>query len=220
MIRIVIVEDEDMVVRRLTRFIDVLWVEQNYRVDAFGDFHEANDHLIRVGCDLLFLDLNLSGMDGFQLIRGTRLCGFATIVVSANTDRAAQAFDLGVLDFVAKPFSQERLGLALSRFKAQQTRTLNRYLASKSTDGLKLTPLEEIVAIHGAGNYCEVETEAGERILHDRNLEQLNSFFLHLSLRLLVPSSSSCLANVVVKPNSIIGFLCRGFINGIPGLRA
>ena len=41
MIRIVIVEDEDMVVRRLTRFIDVLWVEQNYRVDAFGDFHEA-----------------------------------------------------------------------------------------------------------------------------------------------------------------------------------
>jgi two-component system response regulator LytT len=173
MIRIVMVEDEDMVIRRLTRFVGNLWAKQPHRIDAFSDFPEANDHLVKVGCDLLFLDLNLSGLDGFKLIQGTRYCGFETIVVSANTDRATEAFELGVLDFVAKPFSQERLELALSRFKIQQTRTLNRYLASKSSDGLKLTPLEEVIAIHGAGNYSEVETEAGERILHDRNLEQM-----------------------------------------------
>lgn len=175
MIRIVIVEDEDMVVRRLTRIIEELWVAVPHRLDAFGDFFEAGDHLMRIGCDLLFLDLNLSGMDGFQLIEGNRDFGFVTIVVSANTDRAVQAFDLGVLDFIAKPFGKERLQLALSRFQAKQTRALNRYVVGKSGESLKFIPIEKIVAVHGAGNYSEIETEDGDRTLHDKNLEQMEA---------------------------------------------
>ena len=65
--------------------------------------------------DLLFLDLNLNREDGYELLEEVAAESFHTIIVSAYKDRAIRAFEYGVLDFVAKPYTEERLSLAIQR---------------------------------------------------------------------------------------------------------
>lgn len=65
--------------------------------------------------DAVLMDLNLEGEDGFLLLHRFCARAFHTVVLSAHGERALEAFALGVLDFVGKPLSRERLGLALDR---------------------------------------------------------------------------------------------------------
>jgi two-component system, LytTR family, response regulator len=66
--------------------------------------------------DIMFLDLQMPGMDGFSVIR--ELTGGAmpvVIVVTAYDQYAIQAFDAGAVDYLLKPVSGDRLGVALER---------------------------------------------------------------------------------------------------------
>ncbi len=65
--------------------------------------------------DVLFLDLNLNGKDGFDLLKTSVSGAFHVIIISAHTEQALKAFEYGVLDFVGKPFNKERLARALDR---------------------------------------------------------------------------------------------------------
>lgn len=85
-------------------------------IKHFSNLEDAQDSLVSQPVDVMFLDLNLHGKDGFLLLHEQLVQPFHTIVVSANTDRALEAFELGVLDFVGKPFTQERIDKALQRF--------------------------------------------------------------------------------------------------------
>jgi len=121
---------------------------------------------------VLILDLNLSGEDGFALVRKALAQPCRTIVVSANTDRAMEAFELGVVDFVAKPFTEERLSLALQRAK-DGGRERNRHLVASHAGRVELIPLESIAAIHGDDDYSSIETLDGRRQLHAKTLAAL-----------------------------------------------
>ena len=64
---------------------------------------------------LVLRDLDLYGDDGFRLLSATTDAEMRVVVVSAHADRALQAFEVGVLDFVAKPVNAAGLLLALGR---------------------------------------------------------------------------------------------------------
>ena len=66
--------------------------------------------------DLVLLDLNLNGKDGFALLKDAVAASFHTIVITANKDQASLAFDYGILDFISKPISENRFKLAIDRF--------------------------------------------------------------------------------------------------------
>ena len=68
-------------------------------------FAYLKDHQI----DLLLLDLNLDGGNGFDILKYTVSQSFHTIIISAYTDQAITAFQYGVLDFIPKPFRDEEL---------------------------------------------------------------------------------------------------------------
>ncbi|MET0156932.1 MAG: LytTR family DNA-binding domain-containing protein, partial [Methyloceanibacter sp.] len=95
-----------------------------------------------------------------------------TIVVSARSDRAIDAFDHAVIDFVAKPVSAERLGIALDR-ALDQTRTSKGSLAVRSAGRIDLAAFADIVALSGADDYVEVILADGRRFLHDMRLRDL-----------------------------------------------
>ncbi|MEO1370054.1 MAG: response regulator, partial [Acidobacteriota bacterium] len=102
-----IVEDEALVARRLRRLlVDILGAD---RVEILWspDLPDARRRLADgTRIDALFLDLNLNGRDGFDLLSEAVAGRFETIVVSAHAERAIEAFEYGVLDFIAKPFGQ------------------------------------------------------------------------------------------------------------------
>jgi DNA-binding LytR/AlgR family response regulator len=170
---IVIVEDEPVIARRLARLlreIDTSIVS----VEVAPDFAAASAAFAARAGSIVFLDLNLHGQDGFELLRRGLAHGWRTIVVSAHTERAIEAFELGVIDFVPKPFVRERLKLALARINASGPNERLRYLTALHGASTRLIALEQIVAIHGADDYSEVAVASGQRFLHRKSLQLLS----------------------------------------------
>ena len=175
MTKVVIVEDFPPVGRSLCRMLTELLPEAE--VALFETMDRARQHMERAEIHLLFLDLNLNGRDGFSLLRDCVARSFHTIVVSANTDRALEAFEYGVLDFVPKPVTRPRLEKALQRMedptgtgRAAQTRL---FCVHKGGD-LQLIDADRVDYIRGAGKYAELVLCGGGEALHDKSLEKLS----------------------------------------------
>jgi len=173
MINAVIVEDEFMVAKRLTRFVTHAFAEQPMKLVVLNTLDDADDYLASHNIDVLFLDLNLQGKDGFKLLKDKLCESFHTIVVSANSDRAIEAFDLGVLDFVAKPFTQERIQKAIDRLLDKTHVGMSKYLTYKQLGKTQLLAIEEISYLKADGHYTHIITSNGQEILHDKNLDKL-----------------------------------------------
>jgi DNA-binding LytR/AlgR family response regulator len=89
-------------------------------VRTAGDATEAL-RLLRDGeVDAVFLDIRMPGLDGMELARVLgRFARPPTVVfVTAYDDRAAEAFDLGVTDYVRKPVQAHRIAESLRRVVA------------------------------------------------------------------------------------------------------
>ncbi len=173
MTAVVIVEDYPPVARGLARMVKSLL--DGVQVAVFNDMASAREHLEEETVDLLLLDLNLEGRDGFDLLRESAAGAFHTIVVSGNTDRALEAFELGVLDFIGKPVTRERLQKALDRASgaAPPERPATRYFSVRKGGGLHLIAVEDVEYIKGAGKYSELVLRDGGIELHDKSLERL-----------------------------------------------
>src|SRR5262245_52839738 len=129
--RILIVEDEDVVARRLQRMLRHLLAERAVSIVRKTSVVEAVEWFSNHAIDLLLLDLNLNGRSGFQVLGDAVSRPFHTIIVSAHEEQAIRAFEYGVTDFVPKPFSEARLRKALDRIveRDQARRESLRYLA-------------------------------------------------------------------------------------------
>ena len=173
--RIVIIEDYPPVARSLARQVNEILSETAITLHMFRKLDEAQAYLSRHPVDLVLLDLNLNGENGFKLLRQSVAGSFYTIVVSANTDRALEAFEYGVLDFIPKPVREERLRKAFSRLLGNQERAhpALKYLAVKKGDRIDLIELDRIQYIKGAGKYAELFLCDGTTALHDKSLENL-----------------------------------------------
>lgn len=172
--KILIIEDETRIAKRIERMTRDFFNKdvQIIVCDALENgFSAIEEHSI----DLLLLDLNLNGEDGFEILQTFIAASFQTIIVSAYTDKAITAFNYGVLDFVPKPFDQKRLEQAFERYSTtgKQSGSEIRFLAVKKAKGFRLIPINEILYIKGAGIYTELHLSSGRIELHDKSLETL-----------------------------------------------
>jgi two-component system LytT family response regulator len=74
---------------------------------------------IRRGCpDLVFLDIQMPEMDGFEVVRAIGADRMPAVVfVTAHDDHAIQAFEINAVDYLLKPVGQDRFRKALARAK-------------------------------------------------------------------------------------------------------
>src|SRR3546814_4174083 len=168
---VIMVEDETMVARHLARCVESVLGASLQRLEIFGDLRSAEAHLQATVPDVLLLDLNLHGRDGFDLLKRAVSGSFDTIVVSANTDRALEAFEYGVVDFVPKPFTEARLSQAFERRLAKRDEgEAIRYLVVRHAGKLERIRIDEIRVIHGANDYSRLYLAGGSRRLHEKSL--------------------------------------------------
>ena len=79
---------------------------------------EAVATLKAAKADLMFLDIQMPGMDGFEVLRSTPPKQRPVVVfVTAYNEYALKAFETHALDYVLKPYSDERFRAALNRVK-------------------------------------------------------------------------------------------------------
>ena len=175
--RVLIVEDEPLLAQRLERFCREILGDQLESIHVATMFSQASARLDESPIDLLLLDLNLHGRDGMELLASSVAGSFHTIIVSANTEQALRAFEYGVMDFVPKPFSRERLAQALQRVTERNGRAAGaaKFLAVRKHGRVVLVPIDQILYVEGAGAYAELVLEDGRRELHDKTLERLHA---------------------------------------------
>ena len=91
-------------------------------VHTAGDATEALRVLRDTDIDAIFLDIRMPGLDGLEIARvlGRFARPPAVVFVTAYDNRAAEAFDLGVTDYVRKPVQAERLAESMRRVIARR----------------------------------------------------------------------------------------------------
>ena len=171
---ILIIEDEILIAQGLMRNLKDYFSSRLKRLDHCSQLDEAIEKIQTRDIDLVLLDLNLFGRDGFDILQLTNASSFHTIVVSAYADLAIRAFEFGVLDFVAKPFSQERLIKALQRFDNRSSNhSQTQSLAVKKLGQLQLLAIQDINFIQADGHYSQIWMKDGSSHLHDKSIERL-----------------------------------------------
>ena len=175
--RILIVEDEAVIARRIEQFCRRILGDQLEGLRLATTLDAADAALAAAPIDVLLLDLNLAGRDGMELLEAQVAGSFHTIIVSANTDQALRAFEYGVIDFVPKPFSEQRLREALSRAGAPEARSPHaaRLLAVRKPGRIELVAVSDVLYIQGADDFSELVLADGRRALHDKTLEKLQN---------------------------------------------
>ncbi|HUR58247.1 MAG TPA: LytTR family DNA-binding domain-containing protein [Opitutaceae bacterium] len=146
----------------------------------------ARQSLQRDDYQVVFLDIQLSGGTGFDLVPDVR--GAARIVFVTAYDRfALRAFEVNALDYLLKPVRPDRLASAVQRLlapvpdapapggpAAESTPPLLRpddcvYL--KTDTKARMIPLAQISAIFSNENYSDVQLRTGERFLTRRTMK-------------------------------------------------
>lgn len=173
--KIVVVEDEAQVAQRVIRLTKKLFPDRIDSLQAFSSLEKAKDSLIGKEIDLLLLDLNLNGENGFALLQSIIAEPFHTIIVSAYKEQALRAFEYGVLDFVPKPIAEDRLKAAFDRFEGltNAAQPPPKRLAIKLNGRIEFIPLTEVDHICGASDYAEVHLRSGKSYLSDKTLDSL-----------------------------------------------
>jgi two-component system response regulator LytT len=201
--RILIVEDEPVIARRIERLAREILGSRLTYVHAIRTLDDARTHLFATPIDVLFLDLNLNGRDGFDLLQTSVSGAFHVIIVSAHTDQALRAFEFGVLDFIGKPFSRERLAKALHRFLDAHAKAdyAARYLSVRKAGRIDLIAIDDVLYVKGAGSYSEIHLSNGAVELRDKSLDRLHALLppaferIHKSYIVAMPAVSRLLVH-------------------------
>jgi two-component system, LytTR family, response regulator len=109
-----IIDDEPLARRELGRLLlEFPWVEI---VGEAGQIVEAAEKIETLTPELLFLDIQMPGGSGFDLL--ARLGHLPQIIfTTAHSEHAVRAFEVNALDYLLKPVEPERLAAALTRIK-------------------------------------------------------------------------------------------------------
>lgn len=119
--RILIVEDEV----RIRAFVARAFEAEGFRVDVVGDGEQGLARALSANYDLVILDLLLPGRSGLDALRELhrQRSDVPVLILSARNDLPIKlrSFELGAVDYVAKPFSLDEL-LARARVQLRRTR--------------------------------------------------------------------------------------------------
>jgi two-component system LytT family response regulator len=111
--RILIVDDEELARLRLTRYFRA--EHPDWPLAEAADGFEAHERIAAFAPDLIFLDIEMPEMNGFELLMQLPERPFKIIFQTAYDEFAVRAFDESACDYLLKPFTDERLKAALTK---------------------------------------------------------------------------------------------------------
>jgi two-component system LytT family response regulator len=181
-LRVFVADDEAVARRRIRRYLSA--DEEVALVGESADGAAAVDAIRALAPDVVFLDVQMPELDGFEVLRALGSATLPAVVFVTAFDRyALRAFDLHAIDYLLKPFTRERFDLALSRAKARagrhdadtalatllrEIRERPRYpgrVAVRHADRLVVIDWADVDWIEAADNYAALHTRAAEYLL-------------------------------------------------------
>jgi two-component system LytT family response regulator len=197
MLRVALVDDEPLGRERIRA---LLADEQGVTlVGEYATGDEAVSGILESTPQVLFLDIQMPGMDGFDLVRllesqlAPEQLPFI-VVVTAYDAYALRAFDVAAVDYLLKPFDRARFREALGRARtrvAERPRPEARFVV-RSASKVQLVRAADVEWIAGEGNYARLHA-AGRRHLVRETLKSVEA---RLDPRKFVRVHRSAIVNV------------------------
>jgi two-component system, LytTR family, response regulator len=178
--RAMIVDDEPLARRELRRLLaEFAWIDI---VGEAANVGEAAPLIDRLLPELLFLDIQMPGGTGFELLE--RLEHLPRVVFTTAYDKhAVRAFEVNALDYLLKPIEPERLAAAVARAQAAaasapaavaSSGTILERLFLRDGERCWFVPLREVKLFTAEGNYVRISWDKIHPLL-GRPLSSLES---------------------------------------------
>jgi len=156
-------------------------------VGECGNVDEAAQALTALAPDLIFLDIQMPGGDGFKLLRGLSADPLPLVVfTTAFAEHALEAFDANAIDYVLKPIDQARFDQAMTRVKkhwqglhanhdqapSAGNKSFLRRISVQAAEHSMVIPVADIDWIRADDNYVRIHV-GGRTYLHRETLRRL-----------------------------------------------
>ncbi len=170
MINVFLIDDE----KHCTSTLQFL-LEQNEEVAIIGvqnDARKALEILKKKEVDLVFLDIEMPFMNGFELLSQWDEVPFKTIFTTAYNQYAIKALRMNALDYLLKPIDAEDLNNALNKYKTASIEPINNgqlqnlhlfnngkmqdTIALSTLQGLIFVKIEEIMYLEASSCYTYI----------------------------------------------------------------
>jgi DNA-binding LytR/AlgR family response regulator len=165
MIKYLIIDDEHIAHDIIKGYSDML-PNLEFMADCY-DAIEALEYLNKQPVDLIFLDLNMPKLKGFEFLK-TLASPPKVIVTTAYNEFAIEGYELNVVDYLLKPFSFERFLRAVNKVttsapQSKQVRVENEQASAnkiflKQNNSHIQVDVSTILYIEASGNYTKVVT--------------------------------------------------------------
>lgn len=170
--RVYLVDDEFLALEELKVLLTPF---DDLEIVGFSDSVErAIQECNELKPDLIFLDINMPGKDGFEFLESLEEVR-EVIFVTAYDQFALKAFEVNALDYLLKPLNPKRLAEAIQRVRskaavaenpAEERLSADKKIFIKDGEKCHFVPISKIFLLESVGNYVRVFYENQQPLLH------------------------------------------------------
>ncbi|WP_316828923.1 LytTR family DNA-binding domain-containing protein [Pedobacter miscanthi] len=200
MLKAVILDDETrgskLLSQKLQSFEDELQV-----VGIFNEPAKALNAILTLDPDVLFLDVEMPGINGFQFLERLGSFSFEVIFTTAYDSYTLEALRLSAVDYLMKPVDEDDLKTAITRLRKRvagkikqrvpKSEVLNARLALPTAEGIYIIDKTTIIRVEAMSNYSVFLLNDNKKIIVSKTLKeyevQLNDdFFMRINRSVIV----------------------------------
>ena len=204
--KVVIIDDEP-----LARSVVIEYLQQQPELELVaecGDGFEGVKAIQQHQPDLIFLDIQMPKINGFEMLELVENPP-AVIFATAFDEYAIKAFEAHAIDYLLKPFNQERFDKAISKWQEKKAATVEKStqdlletaaqspsqstrIVVKNGSKIKIIPVHDVQYLEAADDYVKVHTQEGYFLKN----KTMSHFEQVLDEQLFVRSHRSYIVNV------------------------
>ena len=188
-IRAIIIDDERHCIETLH------WQLEQYcpEVELVGECNSAEAGLQNIKekkPDLIFLDIEMPRMNGFDMLESMEKIDFDIIFTTAYDQFAVKAFKVSAVDYLLKPIDKEELKHAIQKVTARKREPVNydrlnllfeqlnhslvqKKIAVPTMEGLEFIETDNIIHCKSESNYTNIFLLSGKSILISKTLKEV-----------------------------------------------
>ncbi|MFZ1633418.1 MAG: LytTR family DNA-binding domain-containing protein [Chitinophagales bacterium] len=160
----ILIDDEEPGRRNLSALLEKYCPEIEVIAEA-ANAAEAKEKILSLGPNVLFLDINMPELNGFDLLESLNKKDFAVVFVTAHKDYGIQAVKAGAIDYILKPIVIKELQQAVNKIvsfydqKKSELVTENQKpgrITLSHTGGFSVIEMKDIIRLEAESNYTRV----------------------------------------------------------------
>ena len=188
MLQTLIIDDEKRG-RELLRMVLSTHCPEVKVIGEASNIKEAYNLIVQTDPDLIFLDIEMPGGTGFDLLSKFDEINFEVIFVTAFDKYAIKAIKFSAMDYLLKPVDEEELVKAIKKVEENQNKKSNKErinnlvsnvkktsdnqkIGLTSSDGLEFIEIKTILRCEADGKYTSVFLHDGKKLLVSKNLKE------------------------------------------------